>query len=58
MFITSKLLQTLLIAQELIMHKNKFNRKVFHDRKNSENRFSEFSYFMKGFKEYSMSIYQ
>ena len=58
MFITSKLLQTLLIAQELIMHKNKFDRKVFHDRKNSENRFSEFSYFMKGFKKYIMSIYQ
>ena len=53
---TSKLLQTSLITKELIMHENKFNRKVFHDRENSENRFSEFSYFMKSFKRYIMNI--
>ena len=47
-----KFLQTSLITKELIKHKNKFNRKVFHDRENSENRFSEFLYFMKGFKKY------
>ena len=53
---TSKLLQTSLITKELIMHENKFNRKVFHDRENSENRFSEFSYFMKGLKKYIITI--
>ena len=46
-------LQTSLIIKELTKHKNKYNRKVFHDRENSENRFSEFSYFMKCFKKYS-----
>ena len=51
-----KFLQTSLIIKELIKHKNKFNRKVFHDRKNSENRFSEFWYFMKYFKKYIMNI--
>ena len=55
---TSKLLQTSLITKELIMHENEFNMKVFHNRKNSENLFSEFSYFMKGFKKYIMEIYQ
>ena len=40
-----------LIIKELIKHENKSNRKVFHDRENSENRFSEFPYFMKGFKD-------
>ena len=40
-----KFLQTSLITKELIKHENKFNRKVFHDRENSENRFSEFLYF-------------
>ena len=50
-------LQMLLITKEFIKHENKFNRKVFHDRENSENfRFSEFSYFMKGFKNYIMNI--
>ena len=49
-------LQTPLTIKELIKHKNKFNRKVFHDRENSENRFSEFSYFMKGFKNDIMNI--
>ena len=44
--------KTSLIIIELIKHENKFNRKVFYDRENSENRFSEFSYFMKGFKKY------
>ena len=53
-----KFLQTSLIIKELIKHENKFNRKVFHDRENSENLFSEFSYFMKGFKEYIMNIYR
>ena len=48
-----KFLQTSLIIKELIKHENKFNRKVFHDRENSENRFSEFSYFMKCFNEYA-----
>ena len=51
-----KFLQTSLIVKELIKHKNKFNKKVFHDRENSENRFSEFSYFMKGLKKYIMNI--
>ena len=51
-----KFLQTSLITKELIIHKNKFNRKVFHDGENSENRFSEFSYFMKGFKKDIMNI--
>ena len=38
-----KFLQTSLIRKELIKHKNKFNgKKVFHDRENSENRFSDF----------------
>ena len=44
------------LIKELIKHENKFIRKVFHDRANSENRFSEFSYFMKGFKRYIMNI--
>ena len=48
-----KFSQTLLIIKELIEHENKFNRKVFHDTENSENRFSEFWYFMKGFKKYT-----
>ena len=51
-----KLLQTSLITKELIKHKNKFNRKVFHDRENCENQFSEFTYFMKGLKKYIMNI--
>ena len=51
-----KFLLTSLIVKELIKHKNKFNKKVFHDRENSENRFSEFSYFMKGLKKYIMNI--
>ena len=45
-----------LIDNKRIKRKNKFNRKVFHDRENSENRFSEFLYFMKGFKKDIMSI--
>ena len=45
-------MQTSLIIKELTKQKNRFNRKVFHNRENSENRFSEFSYFMKCFKEY------
>ena len=51
-----KFLQTSLIIKELIKHENKFSRKVFHDRENSENQFSEFSYFMKGFKMYIRNI--
>ena len=51
-----KFSHTSFIIKELIKHENKFNRKVFHDRENSENRFSEFSYFMKGFKKYIMNI--
>ena len=31
---------------------------VFHDRENSENQFSEFSYFMKYFIKYIMNISQ
>ena len=50
--------KTSLIIKELIKHENKFNRKVFHGIENSENRFSEFSYFMKGFKKYTMIISQ
>ena len=49
-------LQTSLITKELIQHENKFIRKVFHDRENSENQFSEFSYFVKGIKKYIMNI--
>ena len=49
-------LQTSLIIKELIKHENKFNRKVFHDRENSENRFSEFSYFMKGIYHEHFSV--
>ena len=51
-----KFLQTSLIIKELIKHENKFNRKVFHDRENSENRFSEFSYFMKGIYHEHFSV--
>ena len=51
-----KFLQAPLITNELIKHKNKFNMKVFHDRENSENQFSEFSYFMKGFKKDVINI--
>ena len=51
-----KFLLTSLIVKELIKHKNKFNKKVFHDRENSENRFSEFSYFIKVFKKVIMNI--
>ena len=51
-----KLLQTSLITKDLIKHGNKFNSKVFHDRENSENRFSEFSYFMKCLRKYIMNI--
>ena len=51
-----RFLQTSLIIKDLIKHDNKFNRKDFHDRENSENWFSEFSYFMKGFKKYIMNI--
>ena len=42
-----KFVQTSLIIKELIKHENKLNRKVFYDRENFENRFSEFSDFMK-----------
>ena len=51
-----KFFQTSLKTKELIKHENKFNRKFFHDRENSENLFSEFSYFMKGLKKYIMKI--
>ena len=51
-----KFLQMSWITKELIKHENKFNRKVFHNRQNSENRFSEFFYFMKGLKKYIMNI--
>ena len=47
-----------LILKKLIKHENKFDRKAFHDRANSENLFSQFSYFMKGFKKYIMNIYR
>ena len=53
-----KFLQTSLITKELIKHENKFNRKAFYDRENSENWFSEFSYFMKGLKKYILNISQ
>ena len=46
-----KFLKTPLTLKELVKHENKFNRKVFHDRENSENQFSDFSYFMKAFKK-------
>ena len=45
-----------MITKELIKHENKLNSKVFHDRENSENRFSEFLYFMKCLKKYIMNI--
>ena len=42
-------------------HKNKFNRKVFHDGVNSENRFSEFPYFInrlqKAYHKYLSVVY-
>ena len=47
-----KFLQTSFRINELIKHESKFNRKVFHNRENSRNRFSGFSFFMKGFKKY------
>ena len=50
-----KLLQTSLIINELIKHENQFNWEVFHDRGNSENRFSEFCYFTECFKNYCIS---
>ena len=40
-----KFLQTSLIIKELIKSGTKFSRKVFHVQENSENWFSEFSYF-------------
>ena len=40
-----KFSQTSLIIKELIKHENKFNRKVFHHRENSENRWN--THFMK-----------
>ena len=51
-----KFLQTSLITKELIKHEKKFNRKVFHDTENFKNRFSEFSYFIKGLKKYTINI--
>ena len=51
-----KFLQTSSIIKELIKHENKFSRKVFHYRENSENRFSEFSYFMKGIYHEHFSV--
>ena len=51
-----KFLQTSLVTKDLIKHENKFNSKVFHVREKSENRFAEFSCFMKGFKKYIMNI--
>ena len=51
-----KFSQTSLIIKELIKHENNFNKKVFHDRENSENRFSEFSYIMKGSKSISWTF--
>ena len=53
-----KFLKTSLITKELIKREDKFNRKAFHDWENSENSFSEFSYFMKCFKKYMMNISQ
>ena len=47
---------TPLITKGLIKHGNKFNSKVFHDRENSENRFSEFLYFMKCLKKYILKL--
>ena len=52
----TKFFQMSLTTKELIKHENKFNRKVFHGTKNSENRFSKFSYFTKGFKKGSRTI--
>ena len=49
-------MQTSLIIKNLIKHENKFNRKVFHNRENSEKRFSEFLYFMKDFKKKSYTF--
>ena len=53
---TFKFLQTSLITKELIKHENKSNRKVFHNRESSKNRFSEFLCFIKGFKKYERNI--
>ena len=37
-----KFVKTSLIIKELIKHENKFNRKITHDRENSENDFQNF----------------
>ena len=42
------------------MHENKLNRKVFHDKKNSKNGFSEFSFHerpQKVYHEHSSVVY-
>ena len=53
--------QTSLIIKELIKHENKFNRKAFHDREKSKNRFSEFSVFyewgQKVYHEHFLVVY-
>ena len=49
-------MQTSLITKELIKHENKFNGRVFHDRENCENWFSEFSYFMGGLRGVSWAF--
>ena len=51
-----KFLKTPLTLKELVKHENKFNRKVFHDRENSENRFSEFSFHERVQNRYIMNI--
>ena len=53
-------LQTSLIIKELIKYENKFNRKVFHDKENSENQFSIFIFhetLQKGYHEHFSVVY-
>ena len=54
-------LQTSLIIIELIKHKNKFNRKIFDDRENSEKLiFRIFIFhkrFQKGYNEHFSEVY-
>ena len=52
--------QTSLIIKELIKYENKFNRKVFHDKENSENQFSIFIFhetLQKGYHEHFSVVY-
>ena len=58
--VSLKFSQTSLIIKELIKYENKFNRKVFHDKENSENQFSIFIFhetLQKGYHEHISVVY-